>query len=164
MEPIRKITNEQKDKALGHLFPSLLPFQNFDFVSPLHQFFSVFQLLSVFDNFSSHLYIFYFTFYILTCWDISNSTFKQQSTINLIWFWTQFWVNSINPFFSCLGQRWPWPQYVFLPFFIFSWFHSHLIFAWFLLAVLQYSETTMIDETQHMATVIPTINLFAVYQ
>ena len=99
MEPIRKITNEQKDKALGHLFPSLLPFQNFDFVSPLHQFFSVFQLLSVFDNFSSHLYIFYFTFYILTCWDISNSTFKQQSTINLIWFWTQFWVNSINPFF-----------------------------------------------------------------
>ena len=90
MEPIRKITNEQKDKALGHLFPSLLPFHNFDFVSPIHQFFSVFQLLSVFDNFSSHLYIFYFTFYILTCWDISNSTFKQQST---------FWVNSINPFF-----------------------------------------------------------------
>ena len=27
-----------------------------------------------------------------------------------------------------------------------------------------YSETTMINETQHMATVIPTINLFAVYQ
>ena len=123
----------QKDKALGHLFPTLLPFHNFDFVSPLHQFFSVFQLLSVFDNFSSHLYIFYFTFYILTCWDISNSTFKQQSTINLIWFWTQFWVNSINPFFSCLGQRWPWPQYVFLPFFIFSWFHSHLILPDFFL-------------------------------
>ena len=105
MEPIRKITNEQKDKALGHLFPSLLPFHNFDFVSPLHHFFSVFQLLSVFDNFSSHLYIFYFTFYILTCWDISNSTFKQQSTINLIWFWTQFWVNSINPFFFLLGSK-----------------------------------------------------------
>ena len=131
MELIRKITNEQKDKALGHLFPSLLPFHNFDFVSPIHQFFSVFQLLSVFDNFSSHLYIFYFTFYILTCWDISNSTFKQQSTINLIWFWTQFWVNSINPFFSCLGQRWPWPQYVFLPFFIFSWFQSPDFFLQF---------------------------------
>ena len=153
--PTSKITNEQKDKALGHLFPSLLPFHNFDFVSPIHQFFSVFQLLSVFDNFSSHLYIFYFTFYILTCWDISNSTFKQQS---------RFWVNSINPFFSFLGQRWPRPQYVFLPFFIFSRFHSHLIFAWFLLAVYMYTETTMIYETQHMATVIPTTNLFAKYQ
>ena len=133
MEPIRKITNEQKDMGFGHLFPSLLPFHNFDFVSPLHQFFSVFQLLSVFDNFSSHLYIFYFTFYILTCWDISNSTFKQQSTINLIWFWTQFWVNSINPFFFLAWVKDdPGPS---MFFFLSSYFHdfSHLILPDFFL-------------------------------
>ena len=79
MEPIRKITNGQKDKAIGHFFPSLLPFQNFDFVSPLHQFFSVFQLLSVFDNFSSHLYIFYFTFDMLR-----HLKFNIQTTINVL--------------------------------------------------------------------------------
>ena len=161
MEPIRKITNEQKDKALGHLFPSLLPFHNFDFVSPLHQFFSVFQLLSVFDNFSSHLYIFYFTFYILTCWDVSNSTFKQQS----IWFDFELSFGStLLILFFLLGSKMTQASVCFFPFFIFSRFHSHLIFAWFLLAVFLYSETTMINETQLMATVIATINLFAVYQ
>ena len=146
MEPIRKITNEQKDKALGHLFPSLLPFHNFDFVSPLHQFFSVFQLLSVFDNFSSHLYIFIllFTFWHVETSQIQHSNNNQQS----IWF--DFELSFGSTFFFLLGW-WPWPQYVFIPSFIFSWFHSHLIFAWFLLTVLQYSVTTMIDETQHMA-------------
>ena len=162
MEPIRKITNEQKDKALGHLFPSLLPFHNFDFASPLHQFFSVFQLLSVFDNFSSHLYIFYFTFYILTCWDISNSTFKQQ----LIWFEFELSFGSTLSilFFFLLGSN-----MTLAPVRFSSFLHIFMIsqspdFAWFLLAVLQYSETTMIDETQHMPTIIPTTNLFAMYQ
>ena len=162
-EPIRKITNEQKDKALGHLFPSLLPFQNFDFVSPLHQFFSVSfsQFLTIFQVTSTY-FILLFTFWHVETSQIQHSNNNQQS----IWFDFELSFGStlLILFFSCLGQRWPWPQYVFLPFFIFSWFHSHLIFSWFLLAVLLYSETTMINETQHMATVIPTINLFAVYQ
>ena len=126
MELIRKITNEQKDKALGHLFPSLLPFHNFDFVSPIHQFFSVFQLLSVFDNFSSHLYIFYFTFYILTCWDISNSTFKQQS----IWFDFELSFGStlLILFFLAWVKDDPGPS---MFFFLSSYFHDFTV-TWFL--------------------------------